>query len=896
MIASFTVSMRSASSTPPRRLSPTITAYDTSTTSSSFRRDIESLTLDTSDDLPPQTHRRSLSSSQKVSYRVPSSSNGERDSLLPSSHSASSSPSSAAATRASAATRADRFRGIAIILITVLVLLVLTLHQHLSRSMTDVHTLTAVTSQHQSHSHQHASHAQPSAVDGSDLFDEGNDINVLYHPVLVDALPYTTAPLDSTATSVHLHGVYSDSSGFLYPLCTFSRVCTTATQLHLSVQSNYSVWVYYSLLLPYCHDVLQRRFELCGCFHHGWRVGLLEWRGVLSEADRAEGERVGRQMVESQFGGVADWTRRWEQAGPARERPTVAELQQMRWMQPQQQHSTNYDTTTSWTDRARSTLSSFLSSYYSTPGLYPDPFAAPAMSTPPLNGSAVSTNLTLHYYDSHYWSIHKWVDQHHIAHWAQKLLVLYSTVAHYHHACHHTYRKLALSSLSQLTPLVHHPRLESTPSAVSEYVDVRGRAGEVREMVVGEQWEAGEWNVECMEPLTGIVFHDSWEPFTEHEQHILAITTEAMDDWMNALDDEETRHLHTNAPADPTRPSRIHPLHRNADSAAITPPAAFSSVNNLYTGALFRQYPQSYIDGGQYPRHIPPPANHSTLSCFRRLSFSPLYGTFARSAYDLHVWRERAMRHFGIKRHEPHYSRSIVVPLLENHNSPYLPVPLHALPALSRIDHSMTSALSLMACPPPRAVFVTRPDRNVTNVAAIIARIQERYNLAIEVVTVDGRTASVEQAKLFAGAGLLLSAHSSQMVNVLFSGGNSVMVEVTAEFYNLDFFNYARSVGVRFMYALGGNIHGKEDEGDAMRACVTALRAQCGPVAAGGGDSYCVERVAREHCTEGRHFPNKHKAFEADVDVVERAVREGLKHLMHSCHGKWGNALIAKWP
>lgn len=898
-----------SSNTPARRLSPTITAYDTSTTSSPFRRDLESLTLNDADGhITP--HRRSLSSSQHISYRLPTVGSGERDSLLLPSHSSNSSPTSSAAStstsRPPATSRTDRFRGAAIVFITLLVLLVLTLHQHLSQSTADVRTLTptttTATTHHPSHTDQHG---QRDTLDTAALFDEGNDVSVLYHPVLIDALPYTTAPLDSTATSVHLHGRYSDSSNFLYPLCTFSRVCTTATQLHLTVQSNYSVWQYYRTVLPYCHDVLYKRLEVCGCFHYGWRVGLLEWRGLLTETERADGERVGRLMVERQFGGLADWTRGWEQVGPARERPTVEELQQMQWIQQQADNNNNDDNGVwSWLTRARSALSAVLpssspsASTSSTAGLYPDPFSAPPLSTPPVNWTSPSSNLTLHYYDSHYWSIHKWVDQHHIAHWAQKLLVLYSTVSHYHHACHHTYRKLSLPTLDHLTPLLHHPRLQATPTAASEYVDVRSRVGEVREVMEGEQWEGGEWSVECMEPLTGITFHDSWEPFTEHERHILSVTVEAMDDWMNGMDEQEIHRLYPlhSSHSDPSYPPRIHPLYHNADPAANSPAAAFSTANNLYTGALFRQYEQSYIDGGHYPRHIPPPANHSTLSCFRRLSFSPLYGTFARSAYDLHVWRERAMRHFDIHQHTSHYSRPIVVPLLANHSSHYLPVPLRPLPPLSRIDHSLTSTLSLMACPPTRAVFVTRPDRAIVNVQAIVDRVRERYNVLIEPVAVNHTTPSVDQAALFAGAGLLLSAHSSQMVNVLFSTANSVMIEVTAEFYNVDFFNYARSVGVRFQYAIGGSVVDREDEGDAMRNCVRALRAMCGSsTMGGGGDSSCVERVAAISCTERRQFPNKHKAFEADVEAVERAVREGLKHLLHSCHGRWGNAQIAKW-
>ena len=382
----------SSSPTPTRRLSPTITAYDTPTTSSHFRRDIEALTLNNGDDSTTYTteHRRSLSSSQNISYRLPTISNGERDSLLPSPPQSSiTSPTSASTSRTTTPPRADRYRGVAIVLVTMLVLLILTLHQHLTQSSVEVRTVTLPSSSlHQSHAHEHASVTEPAAIDASATFDEGNDVSVLYHPIIIDALPYTTAPLDSTGTSIHLHGRYSDSSNFLYPLCTFSRVCATATQLHLTVQSNYSVWVYYSLLLPYCHDLLARRLELCGCFHYGWRVGLLEWRGLLTDKEKADGEALGRRMVESQFGGVADWTRGWEQVGPARDRPTVEELQQMQWVQ--QNSDDQHTPTLSWLDRARFSLSSLVSpsstsASSSTPGLYPDPFSAPPFSTPPTN-------------------------------------------------------------------------------------------------------------------------------------------------------------------------------------------------------------------------------------------------------------------------------------------------------------------------------------------------------------------------------------------------------------------------------------------------------------------------------------------------------------------------------
>ena len=846
-----------------------------------------------------------------ISYRsAPLGSNGERDHLLPppAAYSANGLPLPSVAASAGQS-RADRFHGVAILLITVLVLLVLTLHQHLSPSIPPLHTsVTTRPHQHNPHAHSHThSHKTSTTIDPSALFDEGNDVTVLYHPVIVNALPYTTLPIDSTVTTIHLHTLHSDHTSSLYPLCTFSRVCATPSELLLTIASNYSVWVYYNTVLPYCRDVLYRRLEVCGCFHGEWRVGLLPWRRVLGEEERVEGERVGRGMVEAQFGGLADWTRGWEQVGPARTIPTVDELRDMQWLQQPNQPSDS--DTTSWVGRARSSLSTLVSPTFSssssssapssTPALYPDPFSAPLLSTPPAHTNTTTTttttNLTLHYYHHHYWSIQKWVVHHHIAHWAQKLLVAYTSLTHYSHACHHAYRRLALNgSLDRLTPLVHRARLEACVGCVAEYVDSGGRVGEV---VEGEVWESGVWGLECMEPVVGMVFHDTYEPVTEHMQHILAITVEAMQDSITGLDDSETQHPHTHQSTTTTNPPRIHHLYPPTTTTTTTttqPPPSFSTANNLYTNALFHTYPPNYHDR---PRDMPPPANHTVLSCFRRLSFSPLYGTFARSGYDLQGWRERAMRHYGIERHQPHYSRDILIPLQPSHNhttSPYLPHPLTPLPPAARVDHAVLATLTLMTCPPPRAVFVTRPDRAVVNLQAVVDRLRERFGVGVEAVSVDGSTPSAEQARLFAGAGLLLSAHSSQMVNVLFSGANSVMIEVTAEFYNVDFFNYARSVGVRFLYALGGTVSGWEDEGEAMRVCVKELKERCGSSSvAGSGDGYCVEGVAAEVCKEKRHFPNKHKAFEADVDAVERSVREGLRHLMHACHGRWGNAQLA---
>ena len=153
---------------------------------------------------------------------------------------------------------------------------------------------------------------------------------------------------------------------------------------------------------------------------------------------------------------------------------------------------------------------------------------------------------------------------------------------------------------------------------------------------------------------------------------------------------------------------------------------------------------------------------------------------------------------------------------------------------------------------------------------------------------VSAATPSSEQAGLFAGAGLIIAAHSSQLINMVFSGVGQAIVEVTPELYNLDFAQYARGVGVHFRYAVGGEVEGWEDPGERMTGCLNAVRA------CKGGDPWCVRKVRDEVCREDRHFPNKHKPFKADLDAVERAVRQSLGHLLRHCYERWQQVQLTK--
>ena len=374
--------------------------------------------------------------------------------------------------------------------------------------------------------------------------------------------------------------------------------------------------------------------------------------------------------------------------------------------------------------------------------------------------------------------------------------------------------------------------------------------------VEGVRGEGG-WGLECLPPVASFILHDSWAPPQEHELHILNISFQALHDWQ-----AHTPHR---------RPSpRLAPLHSHPSPPLGPVPPLHPPV--VYADALFRQYPAGYAEG-PYRRDLPPPVNVSTLLCLARVSFSPMYGLLTESAYDWEYWRVAAMGHYGLPLH--HHP---VPPLLVPRVAP----PVGVVGQLGGEVGGVEAAVALLACPPARAILVLRPDRMILNSEALIQRLYERFYLRVEAVTVDATTPSRDQAAMFAGAGLVLSAHSSQLINVLFSARGQAMVEVTAEFYNLDFAQYARGVGVHFRYAVGGEVEGGVEAGEKMAACVRGMRERCV-----GGDPWCVERVRDEVCREERSFPNKYRSFHADLDAVERAVRQSLGHVMRQCYERW---------
>ena len=715
-----------------------------------------------------------------------------------------------------------------------------------------------------------------------------NGLRVHYHLVVVDLLPYTASPDDSSGTSVQIRGQYSDRTSFQYPLCTFTRVCASSSHV-LMAFSNLSVHLFYERALPYCHDRLYRTLPVCGCFHAGYRPGLLPFAERVEAEQRADAERVADAMLLQRFG-AQQWERTGlEQVGVAREVPTLEEL--------------------------TSLPSSF-------PRLYPDPFQQSSAATS-------TSRFAFHYHASHSWSIHKWVNLHHIAHWAQKLLVMQATYAHYAHACRHRYRRLIHTRWNHWEGM--------RPDSVGHSVTANGRA-ELTELFEeprrkpGSDYDDGDFTIDCLPEIAGVLCHDTFAPLTEHEESILDITVHALADWVGSLGDDVEQHSVPRSSTEPPVALSLHPWLPASPAlpAAFAPTfSPWSSV--LFASDLFMRYPEWYLgDVEKWHQQLPPPVNVSSLSCFARLSFSPMYGTFVDNAYDATTWRREAMKHYGLQQHTQHHWRDVQIPLvvpdlpglhpttlpaavlsssrrlLDGGAADAPPTPsasfseyemastssslsLH-LPGASSIVHGASSASLLSSCPPPRAVLICRPDRAILNQGEMLSFLKRRYNVLIAPVTVDGSTSSLEQARVFATAGLILSAHSSQMVNVMFAHSSAAMVEVTGEYYNLDFARYATSMGVFFRYAIGGSFPNTTTPVDPlMTRCVDALHA-C------RGDNFCIGHRAERECLQYVDFPNKNLAFYANMTAVDIAVRQALGHIMQACYGKWQDVRLTSLP
>lgn len=191
---------------------------------------------------------------------------------------------------------------------------------------------------------------------------------------------------------------------------------------------------------------------------------------------------------------------------------------------------------------------------------------------------------------------------------------------------------------------------------------------------------------------------------------------------------------------------------------------------------------------------------------------------------------------------------------------------------------------ALRQCPPRKTVLLYRHNRKILNQDAILYMLKNDFGIAerdIEVATVNEDTPSRDQVSLFASTGLMLSSHSSQLINVLFTQPSSAMIEVAPEFYNADFSEYAHGMGVFFQYALGGEV----DPNDERRVDLPKHRECVSHLSRCHGYSYCFLKE-RWGC-DAHDNANKNLVFFANLTAVRIAVQNSIGHLEWTCAGRW---------
>lgn len=369
----------------------------------------------------------------------------------------------------------------------------------------------------------------------------------------------------------------------------------------------------------------------------------------------------------------------------------------------------------------------------------------------------------------HWWSVHKWVSVHHIAHWAQKLIIW--------------------QSLFQHTTDLPLPRLDGIVFQDSD-LPLSDHESVIFDAVLAAIQPAGRHPVTMAAPGKDREKHLIWaEALKAQRESIEAATAAAA-----------TAAAATAAVATPATPG--------APAAAPSPPAVPVSVSVL-----------------------PQP---SQLTCFPRLSFTPHYGIFSTHPDDTARFREKVYSRFGL-------------------------------------------AGANARCPPRKAVMLYRHNRGIVNREEIRTMLKAEFGIELEYATIDETSSSAAQVSLFASTGLMLSSHSSQLINVLFSPAGSAMIEVAPEFYNADFAEYAHGMGIFFQYALGGQPRGGVDQ-PLQRECVETLSA-C------EGASYCV--LDTRYKCKNREYPNKNLDFVANITAVRIAVKNSIQHLNWLCTGRW---------
>ena len=452
------------------------------------------------------------------------------------------------------------------------------------------------------------------ASSNDEYWDDSADASVRYNIRRINLLPFTDGAVDSTAVLDYMSGTFSDGSHMTYPKCTFTHVCLTAQTTAFSVQSNLTVHMFYALLFPQCHVSVYNIFPLCKCFHYLYRPALMPYPYQTSADERAEARRHAERMAAELVTATVDWSK--------------AEFEEYR--------PAAYDMIPTEHSTSKNNEAMFL-----------DPFNAPLSRVP--QPPALSPPTVYNHY-GHFWSINKWVQSHHIAHWSQKLIAWQAVYGHWTHACQRRYVRQRVS-VTEWRFIEAQDDIDDAASGASDDGDK-----------MSDDDGSGRYiTLDCHPPIEGIVYHDSNRPLYDHEANIMNITVHAVQRWIDAAskpkfaatvehnDDDDNNNANdgwintilSTINGDKTN-GRIYQRYTH-----VSLNASKVAQRTLFNEDLYQQYTADYLLKNPSLYHHDTLYNITSLSCFNRITMTPLYGLFVDNAYDSIHFRRAANEHYG---------------------------------------------------------------------------------------------------------------------------------------------------------------------------------------------------------------------------------------------------------
>ena len=493
---------------------------------------------------------------------------------------------------------------------------------------------------------------------------------------------------------------------------------------------------------------------------------------------------------------------------------------------------------------------------------------------------------------SHYWGVQKWVRSHHIAHWSQKLILFQSIFQH--------------------ARIFYQPSIEADDRAHRRLPNSDA----------------------ILPPLTGIVFQDTDSKTSDHEETILQLAIQAaVGPYSQAYIEEMIAEKYNDgngnarfvvdAPSDDAVRRSHHAKTQTVIRQNLPPFVTKKHWKDESSKVIWmddlvkRKYVTSkapLTEGSPISmtsvnsKSISHSDPNSDYTCFKRLTYTPDYGVLTLHPQDTRRWRRLMTEHFLRRQadHRRHAAQMNYRIDIEHANS------AHSTPLTHYAAHASQS------CPPRRITLLYRSNRRILNYRQVMDMLASKFNLQwsdpfassssgsspmsgnrfasdympqLQYVTIDEKSSSLDQYKLFSSTGLLLSSHSSQLVNLLFSHVNSGVIEITPEFYNIDFARYGHGMGIdNYHYMLGGAElqpdpsinNGLLGVNKAMTSCVNRLNSECH----GRGD--CILERWWSMCPPNPSNTNKHLSFTLiDLKRLESLIDESVAKIESFCNNEW---------